>query len=128
MFIARRKRSEEANLVTAQLARHICHVPQVVMRLYDPHQAEIYWLLGVQAISLLDWSVQRVADLLLHSQLNTVHSTGNGEVEIVEVAVPPQWIGHTSKDITMPGELNSRRHYPAKSGANPDLRSGFGTV
>src|SRR3990172_6598222 len=34
--------SDNANIVAAQIARKIFHVPRVVARLYDPHRAEVY--------------------------------------------------------------------------------------
>jgi len=97
--------SDEANVVTAQVARQVFHVPKVVARLYDPRQTEIYHRLGLETISPLDWGTQRIADLLLHSQLNVVLSLGSGETEIVEVAVPQQWVGRSMKDIDIPSEL-----------------------
>jgi trk system potassium uptake protein TrkA len=96
--------SDEANVVTAQLARQVFHVPNVVARLYDPQQAEVYQRLGLQIISPATWGIQRIADLLCHSQLNVEMSFGGGETDLVEVEIPPMLVGHKVNDLTIPGE------------------------
>ena len=80
--------SDEANVVASRIARDIFHVPRVVARLYDVRQAEIYKRLGLQTIAPTGWGINRIADLLLYSPLETVFSLGSGEVELVEAEVP----------------------------------------
>jgi len=97
--------SDEANIVTARLASQFFRVPRVVARLYDPRKAEIYRRLGLQTISPIAWGVNRIADLLCYSQLETVISLGGGGVDIVEAEVPLLLVGHTVKELTVAGEI-----------------------
>jgi trk system potassium uptake protein TrkA len=98
--------SDEANVVASRIARDIFHVPRVVARLYDVRQAEIYKRLGIQTIAPTAWGINRIADLLLYSPLETVFSLGSGEVELMEVEVPRLLVGKTVRDLTVAGEIH----------------------
>ena len=98
--------SDEANVVAARIARDIFHVPRVVARLYDVRQAEIYKRLGLQTIAPTAWGVNRIAELLLHSPLETVLSLGSGDVELIEAEVPQLLVGKMVRELTLPGELH----------------------
>jgi trk system potassium uptake protein TrkA len=98
--------SDEANVVTARLARQVFHMPRVVARVYDPRKAEIYQRLGLQTISTTTWGINRIAELLCYSELDTVFSLGNGQVELAEVEVPPLLVGRTVSELTMPGQVH----------------------
>jgi trk system potassium uptake protein len=98
--------SDEANVVASRIARDIFHVPRVVARLYDDRQAEIYKRLGIQTIAPTGWGINRIADLLLYSPLETVFGLGSGEVELVLVEVPPLLVGRTVRDLTVAGEIH----------------------
>jgi trk system potassium uptake protein TrkA len=97
--------SDEANIVTAQLARQMFQVPKVVARVYDPRQAEIYRRLGLQIIATTSWGVSRIAEILTYSQLDPVLNLGSGEVDIMHSDVPALLVGRTVNDLTIPGEV-----------------------
>jgi trk system potassium uptake protein TrkA len=98
--------SDETNVVTAQVARQIFHVPRVIARLYDVRQAEIYKRLGIQTIAPTGWGINRIAELLLYSPLETVLSLGSGDVELVEAELPHLLAGKTVKDLMLVGEIH----------------------
>jgi len=50
----------------------------VVARLYDPGQGEIFNRLGIQTVAPIDWSSDRIAGLLLSSQIETTCNFGAG--------------------------------------------------
>lgn len=97
--------SDEVNAVIARIASQIFRVPKVVARLYDQRKAEIYKRLGIQTIDPTTWGITRVTDLLCFSQLDTVFSLGSGEVDIVEIEIPPMLIGRAVRDLTVSGEI-----------------------
>jgi len=97
--------SDETNVVIARLARLVFQVPRVVARLVDPRKAEVYQRLGVQIVAPIAWAIHRFADLLCYSELDAILSLGGGEVEIVEVEVPPLLVGHKVSAISIPGEV-----------------------
>jgi trk system potassium uptake protein TrkA len=96
--------SDETNVVTAQVARQMFHVPRVVARLYDRRQAEIYERLGLQTIALTTWGVNRIADLLCYSRLDPVFSIGSGDMDLIRLDIPPLLAGHKVDELALPGE------------------------
>jgi len=98
--------NDEANVIVARIARDIFHVPKVVARLFDTRQAEIYRRLGLQTIAPTSWGINRIADLLLYSSIETVFSMGSGDVEMVEAEVPPLLVGKTVRDLTVASEIH----------------------
>jgi trk system potassium uptake protein TrkA len=98
--------SDETNVVTAQVARQIFHVPRVVASLYDVRQAEIYKRLGIQTIAPTGWGINRIAELLLYSPLESVLSIGSGDVELMEAELPHLLIGKSVKDLILSGEIH----------------------
>jgi trk system potassium uptake protein TrkA len=97
--------SDNANIVSARIARNIFHVPRVVARLFDPIRAEIYQRLGLITISPNNWGAERIIQLLTHSELDVWDSFGRGEVSLVHLDAPPQLIGRTVNQLNVPGEL-----------------------
>ncbi len=97
--------SDNANIVSARIARNIFHVPRVVARLFDPIRAEIYQRLGLITISPNNWGAERIIQLLTHSELDVWDSFGRGDVSLVHLDAPPQLIGRTVNQLNVPGEL-----------------------
>jgi trk system potassium uptake protein TrkA len=97
--------SDDTNVVLARLARQVFRVPRVVARLHDPRHAEVYRQLGIQTIMPLTWGIQRLSELLSYTHLNTTLSLGSGEVDIVEVELPPLLAGRTVNELTLLGEI-----------------------
>ncbi len=98
--------SDEINVVAGRLAVQVFRVPRVVARLYDPRKAEIYRRLGLQTITPVAWGINRIAELLCYSRLETVQSLGSGEVDIVETEIPPLLVGRTMNEVTVTGEIH----------------------
>lgn len=97
--------SDEVNIVVGRIAREVFHVPKVVARLYEPRKAVVYAALGLETLSPVIWGVNRMADLLVYSELHSVAALGSGEVDIVEVEVPGHIAGRTAADLYVPGEV-----------------------
>jgi len=97
---------DNTNIITARVARNLFRVPKVLARLYDPRRAEIYQRLGLQTVSSTAWGVRRATQLLTHAELNVTMTLGNGEVEVIEIEVPPHWISRTVSHVNVPGEIS----------------------
>jgi len=96
---------DNANIVTARIARTIFRVPKVVARVYDPRRAEVYTRLGLQTVSTTAWGVSRIQQLLVHGELNVIRSFGAGGLTMVEHEVPSQWVGRDVGHVEVPGEI-----------------------
>jgi trk system potassium uptake protein TrkA len=97
--------SDNANIVAARIARNIFRVPRVVARLYDPRRAEIYQRLGLTTISSTNWGAERIYQVLSHTDLDVLYTFGRGEVALVVVEAPPQLIGKSVAQLSVPGEI-----------------------
>jgi trk system potassium uptake protein TrkA len=91
--------SDSVNAVVAHAARMIFKVPQVVARNYDPARRPLFEAFGLQVVSSTGWGAQRIEELLVHGDLRSVFSAGNGEVEIYEIAIPAEWWGRRLKEL-----------------------------
>ncbi len=85
--------SDNANIIAAKIARDIFHVPNVVARIFNPNRREVYERLGLQTVASSSWGAQRIQQLLLHPGLVVVQMIGHGEVKLIEIQVPPAWLG-----------------------------------
>ena len=97
--------SDEANAVIARVASQVFRVPRVVAQLNDQRKTEVYNRLGLQTIDSTAWGINRAAELLCFSPLNTVLSIGSGGVDIVETEVPTLMTGRKVRDMTVTGEI-----------------------
>lgn len=97
---------DNTNVITARVARNVFRVPKVVARLYDPRRAEIYQRLGLQTVSATAWGVDRAIQLMIHPDLHVAATLGNGDVELMELEVPPHWVSRTVSNVNVPGEIS----------------------
>ncbi len=97
--------SDDANIVTALLARNVFKVPQVVARIYDPRQRDIYGRLGLRTISPVEIGTTHIVSLLVHAKLETLSTLGSGELLTVQTQTPVLLIGRTVRQLTVPGEI-----------------------
>jgi trk system potassium uptake protein TrkA len=93
---------DEMNLVVAHIAREYYKVPNVIVRCYDPHYMQLYSVFNFQVVSGTSWAAQRIEELIYHSEVRTVLSAGNGEIDVYELRVPAVWAGKKVKDLITP--------------------------
>jgi trk system potassium uptake protein TrkA len=96
--------SDSVNAVVARVARTAYHIPNVVVRNYDPSWRPLHEAFGLQVVSSASWGAQRIEELLYHAEIRTVFSAGNGEVEICEFWVPEAWHGRSVQDLLPEGQ------------------------
>ena len=91
--------SDTVNAVVGHLARTVYHIPNVVVRNYDPRFLPLHQAFGLHVVGSTAWGAQRIEEMLYHPEGRTVFSAGNGEVEVYEVAVPEAWGGRGIQTI-----------------------------
>jgi trk system potassium uptake protein TrkA len=92
--------SDVLNAIIGHLARSFYHVPNVVVRNYDPRYRPVMEAFDLQVISALSWGAQRIEEMIYHNEVKAVFSAGNGEVEVYEVYIPENWSGRSVTDLT----------------------------
>jgi trk system potassium uptake protein len=91
--------SDSMNIVVGHLARKEFNVERVVARNYNPQLRELFEAFNLQVVSSTSWGAQRVEEMIYHSDIRTVFSAGNGEVEIYEINIPRGCEGRTLRDL-----------------------------
>ena len=97
--------ADNANIVTALIAKKKFKVPIIIARIYDPIRAEIYRKMGIRTVAPTLWGANVMKDMLCHPDLYRISSFGNGEVEIIETEASNILEGRYVKDITISSEL-----------------------
>ncbi len=91
--------SDSVNAVVGHMAREVYHVPNVVVRNYDPRWLPMHEAFGLQVVSSTAWGAQRIEELLYQPIGRAVFSAGNGEVEIYELVAPEAWRDRNLADL-----------------------------
>jgi len=97
---------DNSNIVSARVAKDHYHVPKVFARIYDPRRAEIYRNFGIPTVASVVWSSYRLLDLISHSELHSEYQFGNGEIQLIEVDVPPILAGRGIEELEVHGEIH----------------------
>lgn len=95
------------NAVIGHVARDTYHVPNVIVRNYDPFCRPLLEAFGFQLVSATSWGAQRVEELISHQEIRTIFSAGNGEVEVYEFTVPADWNGKSLSTLLIPGDTRA---------------------
>jgi len=91
--------NDPLNLVIARVAREEFKVKNVVARNYDPQLRPLYDAFDIQYITATGWAAQRLEEMIYHSEVRTVFSAGNGEIEIYEFTIGDGCAGNTFKSL-----------------------------
>ena len=93
------------NAVVAHVAQAIYDVKHVIVRNYDPDFRPLLEAFNLQVVSPNSWGSQRIQELILHADIQTIFSPGNGEVEIYEISIPDGWAGKHLSSMLPPKEV-----------------------
>jgi len=92
--------SDAMNAVVGHAIRvHYPNVKQVIVRNYDPAMRPMLEAFGLQLVSSTAWGAERVQELLIDPSFRAVFSAGNGEVEVYEMYIAPEWEGMTLSSL-----------------------------
>ncbi|HOU35996.1 MAG TPA: TrkA family potassium uptake protein [Candidatus Omnitrophota bacterium] len=95
---------DNTNLISAQVARKIFHVPKVITRIYDPRRANIYTALGLDILSGTILFASMVRDKIVESRFSS-YLIESKDIGVLEVEVKDDLEGKTINDINVPGEF-----------------------
>lgn len=93
--------SDNINIVAGRIAQDIFHVPNVVVRAYNPHRLPIYERFGLQTVASSSWGARRFEELMTSPRCASRLSLGNGDLDIVELRVPHRWVGVQVADLRL---------------------------
>jgi trk system potassium uptake protein TrkA len=91
--------SDTVNVVVGHVAQSVYHVPNLVVRNYDPHWLPLYEAFGLPFVSSSSWGAQRIEELLTAEGMRPVLAAGSGQVTLYELAIPAEWHGRALQDL-----------------------------
>ncbi len=120
--------NDSLNIVVARIAREIFHVPHVVGRLHNVEWYPVSSILGLQMITTVQMTVDRIHLLLKHRPLDPEQVFGNGESLLVRSLVPDYLADRRVAEFNVEGEIQvveiSRGGHSMIPGAGSTLRAG----
>lgn len=97
--------SDSLNIVAARVARDVFHVPRAVGRLTDVEHALIATELGLDMVTSVRMTVDRVHRMLRHRLLDPEYTFGNGESLLVRAPIPHYLAGRPAGEFNVEGEI-----------------------
>jgi trk system potassium uptake protein TrkA len=120
--------NDSLNIVVARIAREIFHVPHVVGRLHNVEWYPVSSILGLQMVTSVQMTVDRIHLLLKHRPLDPEQVFGNGESLLVRSLVPDYLADRRVAEFNVEGEIHvveiSRGGHSMIPGAESTLREG----
>ncbi len=94
---------DNTNLMAAEVARKIFHVPHVVARLYNPQRERTYQQLDLDYVCGTTLVAESLLDKIKSGHGHHVDSFG--DVEIVVFKLRADWAGHRVKEMFLEGQI-----------------------
>lgn len=95
---------DNTNIIASQLAQKVFKVKKVIARVYDPHRAEIYRLLGLTVISGTVLFASMIRDKLIEQRLSS-YLLETGEMGMLEIQANDAMSGKTIGELNVPSEF-----------------------
>lgn len=120
--------NDSVNIVTARVARDTYHVPQVLGRLHNVEWYPVSSHLGLQMVTTVQMTVDRIHLQLRHRPLDPEQIFGNGETLLVRSKVPDYLASRRLSEFNVEGEIQvvevSRGGHSLIPGPATTLREG----
>ncbi len=88
--------NDATNIMVAQMARELFHVPRVVSRVYDPDKESVYKEFGLDTVSPKAIGVAQIRGMLLSNGLGPIYPLG--EVSVLQIPVKSALAGYTVRE------------------------------
>jgi len=93
-------------VVIARIGREVFRVPAVVGRLNGMEHVAVATDLGLEMVTSVAMTVDRVHRMLSHAPLEPDYTFGNGETLLVRAAVPDYLAGRQAAEFNVEGEIS----------------------
>ena len=120
--------SDSLNIVIARVARDVFRVPHAIGRLTDFEHVPVATELGLDMVTSVQMTVDRVHRMLRHRPLEPEYTFGNGETVLVRAPVPDYLAGRPVTEFAVEGEITvveiTRGGHSTVPGPGTTLRKG----
>lgn len=96
---------DSLNIVIARIAREVFRVPAVVGRLNGMEHVAAATELGLDMVTSVAMTVDRVHRMLRHAPLEPDYTFGNGETLLVRAAIPDYLTGRQAAEFNVESEI-----------------------
>lgn len=115
------------NAVIGHIAQTYYKVPSVVVGNFEPRFRYVYDAFNLQVVSPSHWGAQRIEELLYTLEARMVFSAGNGEVELYELLIPPEWDARPLQElIQVEVPESAGQDQPEGAGQGPSIAADQG--
>lgn len=97
--------SDATNLMAAQVARRVYHVPKVVARVSESENAELYRYFGIETISPSEREAMELRDFVSASPIRRYFVAETAKLELIRTKVTPRAVGKRVEELSIPGQL-----------------------
>jgi trk system potassium uptake protein TrkA len=103
-------RDDNMNIMIAQVAQNIFHVPKVITRLYSPERELVFREMGMTTVCPTSIAVNRIKELLLPNPVQPVLTIAGTRIPFRTVPAPRRAIGKQVSLLRGPRILGILRH------------------
>ncbi|MDI7253123.1 MAG: TrkA family potassium uptake protein, partial [Actinomycetota bacterium] len=86
---------DNANLMTAEVAKNVYGVPRVVARIYNPDKEETYRALGIDYVIGTEIVARSIMEIIARPMIRRRARCCQGSLNLLEFDCPPRWAGQT---------------------------------
>lgn len=97
--------NDSLNIVVTRVARDVFHTPHVLGRLHNVEWIPISSQLGLQMVTTVQMTVDRLHLMLQHRPLDPEMVFGNGETLLVRSPIPDYLVGRRVSEFNVEGEI-----------------------
>ncbi|MEX2588180.1 MAG: TrkA family potassium uptake protein [Actinomycetota bacterium] len=97
-------RGDNTNIVSARIAKEHYNVNRVVALIYDPRRAQMYERLGISTVGTVAWATDQILARVMPTAESVEWTVGSGEVVVIGIPAPLQFIGRPIEDLRDPGK------------------------
>jgi trk/ktr system potassium uptake protein len=95
------------NIVITRIAREVFRVPAVVGRLTGIEHTAVATELGLDMVTSVAMTVDRIHRMLSHAPLEPAYTFGNGETLLVSATIPDYLAGRQAAEFNVEGEITA---------------------
>ncbi len=92
-------RDDNMNLMVAQIAQHLFHVPKVITRLYSPEREQVFRQMGMTTVCPTSLAVDQIKQMLLPGERSVTLQIAGANVVFRTVEVSRRFIGKKVTDV-----------------------------
>ena len=86
-------RDDNMNIMIAQVAQNLFHVPRVITRLYSPEREQVFREMGMTTVCPTSLAVNKIRDMLLPGLVQTEIPIAGKRIQFLTVPVPRRSVG-----------------------------------